>query len=152
MSRFRDFVEQNARWFRGRGHESSSSLDATERSLGVALPDDIRWLLRTYGYWHATGISSLEETVADTLECRQHLGLPNQYVVLYNHQDGGVILLDSVPDGEGENKVYNAGWEAVPNHIEEDIVYPSYLNYVQSVLTAAQNFIAEKDVDCDRGH
>ena len=88
-------------------------------ALGVTLPDDIRWLLGTYGYWHATGISSLDETVADTQAAREHLNLPHQFIVLYNHQDGGAILLDTVPDQDGENKVYNVGWEAIPDQIDE---------------------------------
>ena len=138
-----------ARWFRGRGHESMASLDLAEEKLGVRLPDEIRWLLSTYGYWHATGISSLDETVSDTLAARQHLNLPNCFVVLYNHHDGGVILLDTVPDSEGNNKVYNVGWGAVPDNLDGGIQYRSYLDYVRTILEAERDFLAEEDVDYD---
>lgn len=149
MNRLRQFVEENATWFRGCGHESAASLDAAERSLGVRLPDDIRWLLTTYGYWHATGISSLNETVADTLAARKHLNLPKHFIVLYDHQDGGVVLLDTAADGEGNNKVYNVGWDAVPDRLEADSYYRSYLEYIMAVVESERDFLAEEDVDYD---
>jgi len=149
MIRFHQFVEENFRWFRGRCNESTASLDAAERTLGVSIPGDIRWLLSEHGYWHATGISSLDEIVTDTLAARQHLSLPNRFLVLYNHQDGGVILLDTIADNEGNNEVYNEDWSAVPDRIGEDIQYTSYLEYVKDVLENERAFIAEKDVAYD---
>jgi hypothetical protein len=150
MNAFRQFVEANSRWFRGHLPESDTSLDAAEKSLGVALPQDIRWLLRDFGYWHATGISSLDETVSDTKAARNHLNLPTRYIVLYDHQDGGVILLDTVADStSGENKVYNSGWESVPDGIENEIVYGSFLDYVRDVLDRQRGFVAAEDVDYD---
>lgn len=150
MNEFRQFVKAHARWFRGRLPESDATLDAAEESLGVSLPQDIRWVLRDYGYWHATGISSLDEIVSNTQAAREHLGLPCRFVVLYDHQDGGVILLDTVADPEtGERKVYNSGWESVPDEIENEIVYDSYLDYVRDVLSREREFIAAEDVDYD---
>ena len=87
MSAFRQFVEDNVRWFRGHLPETDQLLNAAEKTLGIQLPDDIRWLLRDYGYWHATGITSLEETVAETQAARDHLHLPEQFIVLYNLHD-----------------------------------------------------------------
>lgn len=150
MNAFRQFVETNARWFRGRLPESEATLDAAEATLGVSIPQDVRSLLRDYGYWHATGISSLDETVANTLAARQHLDLPARYIVLYDHHDGGVILLDTIADDEtGQHKVYNSGWEYVPDEIETDIVYDSFLEYIQHILELARDFIADEDIDCD---
>jgi hypothetical protein len=150
MSSFREFVEANSQWFRGHFSESDAALDAAEKSLGVSLPQDVRWVLRDYGYWHATGISSLDETVANTQAAREHLNLPERFVVLYDHQDGGAILLDTISDAEtGNNKVYNSGWESVPDLIDQEIVYPSYLDYVQNVLEQRRNFIAEDDINYD---
>jgi len=150
MNTFRQFVEANVRWFRGHLPESDATLDAAEASLGVSLPQDIRWLLRDYGYWHATGISSLDETVSNTQAAREHLNLPTQFIVLYDHQDGGVILLDTLVDTEtGGHKVYNSGWESVPDAIENEIVYDSFLDYVRDVLDRQQDFIAPDDVDYD---
>ncbi len=150
MNAFRQFVEDNIRWFRGHLPDSDHALDAAEQSLAIRLPDDIRWLLREYGYWHATGISSIDETIADTQAARDHLNLPEQFIVLYNHHDGGVILLDTIADPQtGNNKVYNVGWEFVPDQIAEDIVYDSYLDYVRDLLDCQRDSIAEDHIDYD---
>jgi hypothetical protein len=150
MNAFRQFVEDNARWFRGHAPETEKSLNAAEEALGVRLPDDIRWLLREFGYWHATGISSLDQTVADTKSAREHLNLPKQYIVLYDHHDGGVILLNTIADPETrEHKVYNVGWESVPDHISEEIVHASFGEYCRVLLDNERSFIAEADIDYD---
>jgi SUKH superfamily protein len=150
LNAFRQFVVANERWFRGRGAESEATLRSAEETLGVRLPDDIRWLLSTYGYWHATGISSLDETITDTQAARTHLGLPERFVVLYNHQDGGAILLDTIADSEtGENKVFNVAWESIPHQLADEIVYDSYLPYVDATLAREREFIAEEYIDYD---
>lgn len=150
MNDFRQFVEANAQWFRGHLAESDATLDAAEESLGIPLPEEVRWLLRDYGYWHATGISSLDETVSNTQAAREHLDLPGRFIVLYDHQDGGVILLDTVPDSvTGQNKIYNSSWNSVPEEIENEILYDSYLDYVRDVLNRQRAFIGAEDVDYD---
>ena len=150
MIELRPFVDANNRWFRGRHAESDARLDSAEAQLGVSLPHDIRWLLREYGYWHATGISSLDETIEKTVAAREHMKLPHRYIVLYDHQDGGVVLLDTKPDqSSGKCKVYDSGWESVPDDIEQEIVYDSYLDYVKEVLVEQQDFIAPEDIDYD---
>jgi hypothetical protein len=150
LNAFRQFVAANERWFRGRCAESETTLRNAEETLGIRLPDDFRWLLSTYGYWHATGISSLDETITDTQAARTHLGLPKRFVVLYNHQDGGAILLDTIADSEtGENKVFNVGWESIPNQLADEIVYDSYLAYVEYRLARARDFIADEYIDYD---
>lgn len=150
MNPFRQFVEANARWFRGHLPESDATLDAAEETLGILLPQDVRWLLCEYGYWHGTGISSLKEIVSNTQAARVHLNLPVRFVVLYDHHDGGVILLDTTVHSEsGRNKLYNSGWESVPDEIENEIVYDSYLDYVQEVLEREREFIAAEDIDYD---
>ncbi|MDZ7619147.1 MAG: hypothetical protein U1E05_19270 [Patescibacteria group bacterium] len=121
------------------------------KMMPVSSPSPVRWLLRDYGYWHATGISSLDETVSNTQAAREHLNLPAQFVVLYDCQDGGVILLDTIADAQtGQNKVYNSGWESVPDQIEDEIVYDSYLDYVRELLDRQREFIAAEDVDYDQ--
>jgi hypothetical protein len=150
MSELRQFVNANERWFRGHLPESDASLDLAEAQLAISIPQDIRWLLRDFGYWHATGISSLDETIENTIAAREHLKLPHRYIVLYDHQDGGVILLDTQPNQEtGQNKVYDSSWESVPDELEHEIVYDSYLHYVKKVLTRQQDFIAPEDIDYD---
>lgn len=151
MESLRQFVEQNRRWFAGRGHETDESLNAAEKALGISLPGEIRWLLKEYGYWHATGISSLEESVADTRAARESLGLPHRFVVLDNYQDGGGILIDTESaDGADDHLVYNVGWESIPNDtICDELVFPSYLEYVRDQLQLQQDFIDPEFVDYD---
>ena len=61
------------------------------------------------------GVSSLQEAVTNTLAAREHWNLPDRFVVLDDHQDGGVILRDTRTDlRTGQNKVYNSAWEAIP--------------------------------------
>ena len=52
------------------------------------------------------GVSSLPEAVTNTLAAREHWNLPDRFVVLDDHQDGGVILLDTCTDLQtGQNKI-----------------------------------------------
>lgn len=149
MSEFREFVKENEIWFRGRLPETDDSLDRVERELGVTLPEDIRWLLKEYGYWHGTGISNIEESVDDTKLAREHVYLPLNYVVLYDHQDGGVILLDVVSDkNTGKNRIINSAWESIPEKMEEEIIYPSITAYTKSVIEIQADFLNEEDIEC----
>ena len=76
--------------------------------------------------------------------------MPTNLVVLYDHQDGGAILLDTIEnENTGNHKVFNIAWESVPDEIESDIVYSSYLDYVKHVLEDHQSFIAPEDIDYD---
>ena len=150
MNELQQFVDANDRWFRGHLPESDASLDSAEAQLGLSLPPDIRWVLRDFGYWHATGISSLDETIENTIAAREHVKLPHRYIVLYDHQDGGVILLDTEPNPRtGQFNVYDSGWESIPDELELEIVYDSYLCYVKEVLARQQDFIAPEDIDYD---
>lgn len=149
LNPFRRFVADNNIWFAGRLPETQASISAAEESLGVQLPSDITWLLTTYGYWHATGICSLTDTVTDTLTARDSLGLPHNFVVLYDHHEGGVVLLDTtvIPD-TNTHSVYITGWEFVPDDIAEDIVFPSFFDYVKYVLDNERDLIDAADIAC----
>src|SRR5262245_30625602 len=106
MSAYREYVTSNERWFRGRFPESDDALRCAELQLNVAFPDDLKWVLNTYGYWHATGVCSLDDTIERTQAARIHVQLPHQWIVLYDHHDGGVILLDTAPHpASGEHTV-----------------------------------------------
>lgn len=147
MSNFQNFVRENEIWFRGRLPEIHDTLWRVENELGVILPDDIKWLLKKYGYWHGTGISNIEESVDDTLSAREHLKLPHNYVVLYNHQDGGVILLDT-EKYNGKNRVINSGWESIPDELEEEIIYSDFEAYTRNVIEAEKQFLDSDDIEC----
>lgn len=147
MSKFQSFVKENEKWFRGRLPESGSSLAKVESKLGIKLPKDIKWLLKEYGYWHGTGISNIEESIQDTLDARKHLQLPNNYVVLYDHQDGGVILLD-VNSTNGKNRVIDAAWESVPNDLENETIYSDLVEYMQRVIEVETEILNEEDIEC----
>ncbi len=148
-SEFRQYVQENHRWFLGRLPETVESLNEAEEALGVRLPEDVRWLLHEYGYWHGTGISSLDETVSATRDARIHVHLPDRFVVLYDHQDGGAILMDTVADAETRrHRVYNVDWASIPDAINDEIVYASYLDYVRDVIEQARGSLDEADIDC----
>ena len=146
---FTEFVAANARWFRGHERESAEDISQVEETLGVTFPEELRWLLENYGIWLATGISCLEEMVSDTLQARETFQVPEQYVVLENHHDGGVYFLDTIPDSEtGKCRVFGDGWEFVPDEIFKDSALDSYLDYVREVLERQRNITADEHVDC----
>jgi SMI1-KNR4 cell-wall len=95
LDEFQTYVRENATAFAGVHRENSESLAVAERTLGVALPPSLKWLLCEYGYSAGSGIYSLEESVESTLRCRQTIGLPRRYVILEDRGDAGVVLLDS---------------------------------------------------------
>ncbi len=149
MNNFREFVTKNEKWFRGRLPETDVSLDLVESELNIALPDDIRWLLKEYGYWHGTGICNIEESVDDTKLAREHVQLPANYIVLYDHHDGGVILLDVEPDSvTGDYRVIDSGWESIPEKLEEETIYPSIMAYTKRVIETETDFLDEEDIEC----
>ena len=147
MSKFQNFVRENEVWFRGRLPETDDTLLRVENELGVMLPDDIKWLLKEYGYWHGTGISNIEESVDDTLSARQHLNLLHKYVVLYDHHDGGVILIDT-EKCNGKNRVINSGWESVPDELEKEIIHSDFEAYTRIVIETEKQFLDSDEIEC----
>jgi hypothetical protein len=144
LHEFQDFVAVNIDWFRGRLPETDSSLQQVERTLGVELPGSLKWLLSEHGYWHGTGVSNLEDTVKDTLDARQHLSLPNKFVVLENFQDGGVILIDADEvTSSGESPLYWVGMEDLgnPPQLEGNTRFDSFGDYVKDRLPSVQDAI-----------
>ncbi len=150
MSEFREFVRENEKWFRGRLPETDSSLDKVEKELAVSIPDDIRWLLKTYGYWHGTGISNIEDSIDETKLAREHVQLTENFIVLYDHHDGGVVLLDSVPDeNTGKYRVIDSAWESIPDQLDKEIIYPSFKEYTESVIETESNFLNQEEIECE---
>lgn len=160
FDQFRDFIAANIDWFRGRLSETDSSLERVEEILGVTLPVSLKWLLKLHGYWHGTGVSNLADTVKDTLAARSHLGLPNNYVVLENFDDGGLILIDTGDSASNDDApVYWIGMEDLgnPPHLEGNTKWNSFGDYVKSRLPSVQEFIEDAHIrynpaDFPEGH
>lgn len=152
MNAFRQFVEDNIRWFSGHHHETDATLNEAEKQLGVQLPEDLRWLLKTHGYWHATGIDSLDGSIKDTLEGREVVKLPERFVVLANNgYETYAELLDTVPDPvTGLHHVHFVAWEEVSDVIPpETVAFPSYMDHVRDILERAVENVAEENIDYD---
>ncbi|MFG1491361.1 hypothetical protein ABMA58_19075, partial [Oceanospirillum sp. HFRX-1_2] len=67
-------------------------------------------------------------------------------MVLYDHQDGGVILLDVTPDNKtGENRVIDTSWESIPEDMESETIYPSFTAYTKKVIESESDFLDEAD-------
>lgn len=149
---FKAFVRTNEEWFRGRLPETEDSLSSAELTLGVRLPESIRWLLQEYGYWHATGISDLADTVKDTLAARTHHSLSRRFIVLENRQDAGLILVDTGDEtSPGEPPLYWVGMEdlAAEPRLTGNQRFPSYGEYAADRLESERDFLEEKDVPYD---
>jgi len=149
---FHRFVAANFDWFHGRSPETESSFQYVEQTLGVALPTSLKWLLMTHGYWHGTGVSNLDDTVKDTLDARQVLGLPKTFVILENFQDGGVVLIDTNElTPSGEPPLYWIGSEDIgdPPRLEGNTRFDSFGDYVKDRLPSVQDFVESKHVRYD---
>lgn len=150
MSEFREFVKENEKWFRGKCPETDVSLDIVESELSISLPDDVRWLLKEYGYWHGTGICNIEESIGDTKLAREHVQLPVNFVVLYDHHDGGVILLDVEKDlSTRDHRVIDSAWESIPESLEDETIYPSLMAYTKRVIETEANLLDDEDIECN---
>ena len=151
LEAFQKFVSDNVEWFRGRMPESAESFARYETELGRSFPQSIKWLLTTHGYWHATGIANLEESVQLTLDCRNSVGLPHRYIILNDHGDGGVIVVDTdAPTSGGEMRIHNVDASELHGldgrEIELDIVYESFGEYIADVLETERDIIDPADV------
>ena len=107
LAEFQSLVQQNAEWFQGVHPETADSIAEAERRIGKALPPSLKWLLVEWGYSAVRGVDSLGDAVADTLRLRESLGLPEQYVILNDWQDRGVVFFDTaLQNQEGEHSIY----------------------------------------------
>jgi hypothetical protein len=152
FSEFQKFVESHVEWFRGRLPETIESICEFETSLEAKLPESLKWLLITYGYWHGTAVSNLADSVRDTLDARQKCSLPKHFIVLEDWQDGGVLLIDTGKiTSAGEPPLYWIGMEDLghPLNLEGGTCYESYGHYVVDQLPYTQAFIEEQHIRYD---
>lgn len=150
MNLFREFVAQNLLWFSGRLPETEESLAQAERTLGVRIPDDLRWLLANHGYAYATGIDSLAGTVQDTIEARSKVNLPNRFLVLKNNgYETCAVLLDTFPEtATGENPVHFVDWECIGDVIDPSTSeFRSYMEYARKELENERAFLSGEKIE-----
>jgi hypothetical protein len=92
---FKNIVSNHPDFYFGEIFESEETIRKSENQLGCKLPHSMIWLLCEHGYSDACGVSSLQESVTDTLRCRKTISLPDGIVILNDCGDSGVILLDA---------------------------------------------------------
>lgn len=98
LAEFQSFVASHPTKFAGVQLHAAAGFDEFERKLGHALPDSLRWLLGTHGYSECSGVESLPEAVRQTLACRSSIALPDNWLLLNDWGDAGIVLLD-LPTG-----------------------------------------------------
>ena len=139
MSKFQTFVKDIESWFLSDVRETEQSLAHVEASLKLPVPCDIKWLLMEYGYGEAIGIENKGETIEKTIQAREFVELPDQYLVLYDHHDGGVILLVTLADDHsGDQRIIDSAWQSIPEYMEQEIIYPSFFSFVKSLIEVRQ--------------
>ncbi len=153
---FQQFVLEHEPYFRGRLPETVDTLAAAEEELGRALPRALKWLLAGYGYWHATGVDCLAESVEATLEARETVRLPDDFVLLNDYGEAGTVTLNYQQlNDEGEPQVY--WWMETGDLLEqcrgkdrtdseELVLYPSFAEFVVQTFTANTFDIPADDV------
>ena len=102
LNEFKEFVALNKKWFDGVHPVTENELSNYEEMLGFMIPDSLKWLLSTFGYSDACGIDSIDESVQQTLGCRNSMNLPNNVLILNDWGDAGIVfcIADNAQDGE----------------------------------------------------
>ncbi|MGF1770644.1 SMI1/KNR4 family protein [Enterovibrio makurazakiensis] len=98
MTSLREVVESNRPYFEGDTFETEQSLSKVEVTLGVNLPEELKWLLINFGYGECLVLPSLEDSVSDTIRFRNYAELPSRFLVLEDLNDSGVIVLNTTTD------------------------------------------------------
>jgi hypothetical protein len=73
------------------------------------------------------------------------LSLPRSWVVLYDHGDGGVYLLNTLDSHE----VVELSWHGVPDDLHGDTVYESLLAYSQHLIDVKGDILDEDEIEYD---
>ncbi|WP_197479654.1 SMI1/KNR4 family protein, partial [Oleiphilus sp. HI0132] len=92
MEEIKEIVKHNVEWLKGVHPETEEDLVSYESKLGFKLPTSMKWLLNNYGYSTACGVENLEESVIQTVECRDSINLPNNVLIINDWGDGGVVF------------------------------------------------------------
>jgi hypothetical protein len=94
LGEFQAFVASHPQQCAGVHPHSNADFDGFEQRLGRSLPESLRWLLCQHGYSDGCGIDNLSESVAQSLDCRNSIALPPNWLLLNDWGDGGIVLLD----------------------------------------------------------
>ena len=95
MRTLRDVVSANPEIFTGAVREDENTLSQVESSLGLQLPEDIKWFWLYCGSGLSGAASNAETSISDTLRYREAVGLPSKYLVLEDRNDAGSVFLDT---------------------------------------------------------
>lgn len=94
LNEFQQFIKNHEQRFVGVHPETAESLEQFELLLGFTLPATLKWLLGTFGYTSECGVDNLEESVRQTLACRDSISLPSNWLLLNDWGDAGIVLLN----------------------------------------------------------
>lgn len=75
--------------------EPSAAVERLKSTLGVTLPADFEWFVVSLGSGATAAFAGTRRAIEDTLRFRAAVSLPQQYVVLDDRNDAGVVLLDT---------------------------------------------------------
>lgn len=95
MRSLQELASEHPDIFREAARESEETLENLEASLGVRLPDDVRWFWRHCGSGLSGAAPSAETSISDTARYREAVGLPGKYIVLEDRNDAGSVFLDT---------------------------------------------------------
>ena len=129
LDEFQIHVAAHFEVYRGEHPHSPEEFAAFEATLGSPVPMSIRWLLGTHGYSDATGIDNLSESVENTLRLRNSLGLPNEWLLLNDWGDAGVVLLNLNSERICWCGIHNASRLATGDDLDEDVDW--FSNYAE---------------------
>ena len=129
LDEFQSHVAAHSQVYRGGHPHSAEEFEAFEEILGSSVPMSIRWLLGTHGYSDATGIDNLSESIENTIRCRKSLGLPNEWLLLNDWNDAGVVLLNLNTERICWCGTHNVNRLATGDDLDEDVDW--FSNYAE---------------------
>ena len=107
---FKSLVFENEKLFKAVHQESDEQLSKFEQQLGFRLSSSMKWLLSSYGYSRACGITNLEDSVQKTIECRASINLPHNILLINDWGDDSLVF--SITD-DSSNSEYEIFWSNI---------------------------------------
>ena len=143
QKKIKDLIQKNANAVHFIGPISEKDIQGIEASLGVALPKDYQWFLRTYGHGRCFGLEieggSLNGATARVVEetkRNREVGLPEHLVTIANC-DEYICCLDTSKMKNGVCPVVGCEFDGGHFLFQED----SFLEYFyQELLDHEENW------------